>query len=115
MKIESLGGLFISLNDPKTGASYNLPDESGTRLAVGEIKISAFLSKKDGGIEIGLKDNAIVLSGGEGDGFLNEIMPSGDVPLKFTVSAGFTGKEFYFDHIDLLKDILDDGKDEEGI
>ena len=114
-----LGNIKLELSlkrkaDPKTGASYNFPDESGTRLAVGEIKISAFLSKEDGGVEIGLKDNSVVLSGGEGDGFLNEIMPSGDVPLKFSLSAGFTRKKgFYFDHnIDLLKDILDGGKDD---
>ena len=150
VKIESLGGLFISLNgeisytqqindnwefkikttsgdmlgmylsrlpdanvlgdmrldlslkrkaDPDTGASYNLPNEKGTRLAVGEIQITAFLNKEDGGFEIGLKDNAVVISGGDGDGFLNEILPSGDVPLKFSLSAGYTRKKgFYVDH-----------------
>ena len=167
VKIESLGGLFISLNgevsytyqindnwefkikttsgdaldmylsrlpdanvlgdmrldlslkrkaDPQTGASYNLPDENGTRLAVGEIQIKAFLNKEDGGIEIGLKDNAVVISGGDGDGFINELLPSGDVPLKFTISAGYTRKKgFYIDHdIDVLKDILDSDKKEES-
>ena len=166
VKIESLGGLFISLNgeisytkqindnwefkikttsgdilgmylsrlpeanvlgdmrldlslkrkaDPKTGASYNLPDEKGTRLAVGEIQITAFLTKEDGGIEIGLKDNAVVISGGDGDGFISEILPSGDVPLKFTVSAGYSRKKgFYVDHnIGLLKDILGSEKKDE--
>ena len=95
--------------DPDTGVSYNLPNETGTRLAVGEIQITGFLSKEDGGIEIGLKDNAVVISGGDGDGFLNEIMPSGDVPLKFSLSAGYTRKKgFYFDHnVDTLKDALD--------
>lgn len=166
VKIESLGGLFISLNgevsytnqindnwefkiktssgdalhvylsrlpdadilgkmklelalkrkaDPETGASYNLPNETGTRLAVGEIQITGFLDEEDGGIEIGLKDNAVVISGGDGDGFMNEILPSGDMPLKFSLSAGYTRKKgFYFDHnIDTLKDALgllkDDG------
>jgi hypothetical protein len=101
--------------DPETGASYNLPNKTGTRLAVGEIQVTAFISKEDGGIEIGLKDNAVVISGGEGDGFLKEILPSGDVPLKFSVSAGFTRKKgFYVDHnIDVLKDALDLLKDEE--
>lgn len=101
--------------DPETGASYNLPDEKGTRLAVGEIQISTFLSKEDGGIEIGLKDNAVVISGGQGDSFLSEIMPSGDVPLKFSVSTGFTRKKgFYIDHnIDLLKDIMGSPKEDE--
>ncbi|QGY44857.1 hypothetical protein GM418_14625 [Maribellus comscasis] len=166
IKVESLGGLFISLNgeltythqfndnwelkikttsgnaldvflnrlpdanilgdmkleltlkrkaDPETGASYNLPNESGTRLAVGEIQINGFLSKEDGGFEIGLKDNAVVISGGDGDGFLNEILPSGDVPLKFSLSAGYTRKKgFYFDHnVDTLKDVLDLLKDKE--
>ncbi len=100
--------------DPETGASYNLPNETGTRLAVGEIQFSAFISKEDRGFEIGLKDNAVVISGGEGDGFLNEIMPSGDVPLKFTVSAGYSLKKgFYFDHnIGVLKDILGSEKDD---
>ncbi len=165
IKVESLGGLFISLNgevtythqindnwelkikttsgdildmylsrlpdanilgdmklemalkrktDPDTGASYNLPNETGTRLAVGEIKMTGFLSKEDGGLEIGLKDNAVVISGGEGDGFLNEILPSGDVPLKFSLSAGYTRKKgFYFDHnVDTLKDALDLLKDD---
>jgi hypothetical protein len=165
VKIESLGGLFISLNgevsytkalndnwefklktssgdvldvyasrladanvlgdmrldvglkrkaDPKTGASYNLPDDSGTRLAVGEIQITGFLSKEDGGVEIGLKDNAVVISGGDGDSFLNEILPSGDVPLKFTVSVGLSRKKgFYVDHnIDALKDLLGSSKEE---
>jgi Family of unknown function (DUF6603) len=115
-----LGDLRLDLSlkrkaDPKTGASYNLPDENGTRLAVGEIQITAFLTKEDGGIEIGLKDNAVVVSGGEGDGFINEILPSGDVPLKFTVSAGYTRKKgFYIDHdIGLLKDILGSEKKDE--
>lgn len=94
--------------EPETGASYSLPNKSGTRLDIGEIKISAFLNKEDGGIEIGLKDNAVVIAGGDGDGFISKIMPSGDVPLKFTVAAGFSRKKrFYVDHnIDVLKDVL---------
>jgi hypothetical protein len=160
VKVESLGGLFISLNgegsytkqfgdnwefkvkissgnaldvyasrladahvagdmridlglkkkvDSETGASFNLPNETGTRLAVGEIQMTAFYDKdEDHGIEIGLKDNAVVISGGEGDGFLNEILPSGDVPLKFSIAAGYSKKKgFYVDHnIDALKDAL---------
>lgn len=100
--------------DPETGASYNLPNESGTRLAIGEININAFLNKKDAGIEIGLKENAVVISGGEGDGFLNEILPSGDVPLKFSIAAGLSRKKgFYVDHnIGVLKDLLNSGKDD---
>ncbi len=166
VKIESLGGLFISLNgevnythqindnwkfkiktssgdilnvylsrlpdaqimgdmslelalnrkaDPETGASYNLPNASGTRLAIGEIQIAAFINKEDRGIEIGLKDNAVVISGGEGDGFLNEILPSGEVPLKFSLAAGYSKKKgFYLDHnVSTLKDTLDLLKDDD--
>jgi len=116
-----LGDLKLELSlkrkaDTETGASYNLPDKKGTRLAVGEIQIKGFLSKEDGGIEIGLKDNAVVIAGGEGDGFLNEILPSGDVPLKFSLSAGYTRKKgFYMDHnVGVLKDALDLLKDDEN-
>lgn len=100
--------------DPETGASYNLPNESGTRLAIGEINVSAFFNKKDAGIEIRLKENSVVISGGEGDGFLQEILPSGDVPLKFSVVAGLSRKKgFYVDHnIGALKDAKDLAKND---
>ncbi len=114
-----LGDLKLELGlkrkaDTESGASYNFPNESGTRLAVGEIQISAFITKEDRGIQIGLKDNAVIFSGGGDDGFLNEIMPTGDVPLKFSVAAGYTKKKgFFIDHdIDILKDILNSGKDD---
>ncbi len=167
VKVESLGGLFISLNgegsytkkfgdnwefkvkissgnaldvyasrladahvvgdmridlglkkkvNPETGASFHLPNETGTRLAVGEIQMSAFYDKdEDHGIEIGLKDNAVVIAGGEGDGFLNEILPSGDVPLKFSIAAGYSKKKgFYVDHnVGTLRDALDLLKDDD--
>jgi hypothetical protein len=167
VKVESLGGLFISLNgegsytkqfgdnwefktkissgnaldvylsrladahfagdmridmglkkkvDPETGASFNLPDETGTRLAIGEFQITSFYDKdEDHGIEIGLKDNALVIAGKEGDGFLNEILPSGDVPLKFSIAGGYSKKKgFYFDHdVDTLKDVLKSFKEDD--
>lgn len=108
-------GLKKKVN-PETGASLNLPNETGTRLAVGEIQMTAFYDKdEDHGIEIGLKDNAVVISGGEGDGFLNEILPTGDVPLKFSIAAGYSKKKgFYLDHnVDTLKDALDLFKNED--
>jgi hypothetical protein len=97
--------------DPATGASYNLPDASGTRFAVGGIKISGFLTRSDAGIEIGLKDNALVVSGQNADGFLQEVMPAGEVPLKFSLAAGLSrSKGFYFNHdIGFLNDLLGTG------
>jgi hypothetical protein len=97
--------------DPETGASYNLPDASGTRFAVGGINISAFLSKTDAGIEIGFKDNAMVFSGKNADGFLQKIMPSGEVPLKFSLAAGHSKKKgFYLNHdVGFLNDLLGTG------
>jgi hypothetical protein len=94
--------------DPKSGAAYNLPNDTGTRLAVGGIKITAFLSKQDAGLEIGIKENALVLSAKKADGFLKEIMPSGDTPLEFSLAAGLTRRRgFYFDHdIGLLHSLL---------
>lgn len=167
VKIESLGGLFISLNgevnykneisenwefelktssgdlldiyasrmphvsvvgdinlgmsikrkvNSEFGSSFDFPDKSGTRLRVGEFQFKAFLSKDDGGFEISLKDNAVVISHGDGDSFLREVLPSGDVPLPFSVSAGLTRKKgFYMDHdIDTLQDVLDYLKDEDN-
>ncbi len=118
-----LGDMKIALEvkrktDADSGASYSLPKKTGTRLAVGEIKLSAFFSKEDWGVELGLKENAVVISGGEGDSFLKEIMPSDDVPLKFSLSAGVSKKKgFFFDHdIDILKDATkDDGDQEESL
>jgi hypothetical protein len=113
MRIEV--GLKKKVN-PETGASFNLPNETGTRLTVGEIQMSAFYDKdEDHGIEIGLKDNAVVIAGREGDGFLNEILPSGDVPLKFSIAAGYSKKKgFYVDHnVGTLKDALDLLKDDD--
>ena len=103
--------------DADTGASYNLPDKDGTRLAIGEIYANAFFNKEDMGIEIGLKENAFVISSANGDGFLKEIMPAGDSPLKFSLVAGLSKKKgFYFDHdIDFIKDFLDKDKEEEKV
>lgn len=85
--------------DPETGASYNLPDGSGTRLAIGDIELTGFLSKKDFGIELGIKENALVISSGKADGFLKEIMPGGDTPLKFSLATGVSKtKSYYFNH-----------------
>jgi hypothetical protein len=94
--------------DPEIGASYNLPRKTASRLAVGEIIAKAFLTKQDWGIEVGLKENAVVISGGEGDSFLSAILPSGDVPLKFSVAAGLSKKRgFYVDHdVEALKNAI---------
>ena len=99
--------------DPDTGASYNLPDASGTRFAVGGITIFGFLKKGDAGVEIRLKDNALVVSGQNADGFLQEVMPAGEVPLKFSLAGGVSrSKGFYFNHdIGVLNDLLGTGDD----
>lgn len=116
-----LGDMQIELTlhskpDKETGATYNIPDATGSRLAIGTIHMTAMIAKGDIGIEIGLKDNAIVISGGKSDGFLQEILPKDDVPLKFSLAAGFTkNKGFYFNHdIGALKDVLGALKDIKG-
>ena len=100
--------------DPETGASYSLPQKTGTRLAIGELFTQAFVSREDWGIQLGLKENAVVIAGGEGDSFLKEILPSGDVPLKFSLTAGLSKKKgFQLDHdIDALKDAIEFLKDD---
>lgn len=94
--------------DPKTGASYNLPEASGTRLALGAMQASAFYDKEDYGLEIGLKDNALVISGEKADGFLKEIMPAGDTPLKFSLGVGYSKKKGFYTSYDVgsLNDLL---------
>jgi hypothetical protein len=100
----------IRRKDPETGASFALPNPTGSRLTIGNIFFNAYYGIHDHGIEIALQDNAVVISPEGVDGFLEEILPRQEAQLTYSIAVGYSKKkDFYIKHsIDLLSDLLED-------
>lgn len=82
------------------GKSLLIGSTTGTRFEIGEIAIKGFFelkngNEKDWGIKLELIDTALVIQGGDGDGFLAKILPedgiriSFDLGLEYSESGGF--------------------------
>lgn len=74
------------------GTKYLLGSTNGTRLAINEILFNFFLSLQQGntkyGADLFLNGTEFFLSGGDGDSFLNKIIPGG-IGGKFDLNIGW--------------------------
>ena len=83
-------------SDTATGKILTLPDEKGSRVEIGKLAFSLLVSNTDAGFAIELKDIALILSTNDLDDFLKEIIPSDDIALRFTLSAGYEKEQGFF-------------------
>jgi hypothetical protein len=70
-------------------------NDDGTRLQIGEISQRLFASvstsgASDAGAEFSLKQAALVVVAGEGDGFLKNVLPKEPLIFGFDITIGFS-------------------------
>jgi Family of unknown function (DUF6603) len=74
---------------------YSIPNQDETRIEIGGLSFSGALSAGEAEFKASLKNCALVLAGGDNDGFLAEILP-GDTRLGFNFGFGFSTKRGFF-------------------
>jgi len=85
------------------GKNYIFGNEDQTHLALQKIGFRTFItkigeSKKDLGVEMLIEGLTFELKAGEGDGFINKVLPGSGIKADFDITLGYSITQgFYFD------------------
>ncbi|HEX8329014.1 MAG TPA: DUF6603 domain-containing protein [Hymenobacter sp.] len=86
--------IALNLLTPKEGgAALKIGSTYGTRLEIGHAELGAFIRKTnidDYGIILRLSDSTFVIKPGDGDSFINKIIPLNGTNFKFDFGIGWT-------------------------
>ncbi|MDC8447981.1 MAG: hypothetical protein LV473_06465 [Nitrospira sp.] len=95
-------GLQLAFSKGQEGQSAMLiGGGSGTRLEIDKIRLSALLElvtkDRDYGFSLDLNKVAVIITAGDGDGFLQKILPKDGIQLDFGLTVGWSNKRgLYF-------------------
>jgi hypothetical protein len=82
-----------SVPEPDTGLSFALPGAKGTRLEIGRIVLAASLGTAQGEIKLQLADGAVIIDGGDNDGFISHLLGGAAMRLPFSFGFGHSSSK----------------------
>lgn len=90
----------VNGNDSGNGNAILLGSTKGTRVEIKGLKLSSGFSYDKGELYFGgmlaVEKAALVISGGDGDGFVNELLPPNEVRAEFDLSIGWTNDRGFY-------------------
>ena len=106
--IIQLGGsaIFPSSTDAEVGFAIHhkaagefravLGSPDGTHLFLGKSSLVGKMSSDDYSLKLSTKEGHFTLSGGDGDSFISQILPSGDLKIDLNLGLGYSRKRGFF-------------------
>jgi hypothetical protein len=98
--------IFPSSTDAEVGFSIHhkasgefravLGSPEGTHLFLGKSSLVGKVSADDYSLKLSTKEGRFTLSDGDGDSFINHILPSGDLKIDFNLGLGYSKKRGFF-------------------
>jgi hypothetical protein len=91
--------LTVTLERPDDSAgAWNIGPANKTHLAIGKAAVGGTIGTASSGVLLSTKDTALVIAAGDGDGFLQKVLPSGGIQLEADIGLGVDSKRgFYID------------------
>ncbi len=83
----------VSIEKPpdESGLPNVIPDREGTRLEFERLAFTGEISTQGAGLKLLAQNSALVIAGGkDGDGFIKEILPSGETRINFDLGIGLS-------------------------
>jgi len=94
---DASAGFVLQQPPDESGLPNVIPDREGTRLEFERIAFSGEIATLDAGIKLLVQNAALVLAPSkDGDGFIKDILPSGETRISIDLGLGFTHQRGFF-------------------
>src|SRR5262249_21725637 len=91
--VDAKATLRIQAETDEAEKSFVIPGKKGTRLEFGKISFAGEISSEGAGIKALIEDGALVISGGDCDGFTAKALPSQETRIGFGLGIGLSSQK----------------------